>query len=205
MNGPVNGRVYRKFLRDALIFKCGWQSPRGATAAEGRRPRERWGVIRRCRAGAPSIARPERGQSFNWPSNARRSSACARKTTRIHFGTVTQPITLRSMKWLLLFVAIVSEVIATSALKSSQGFTRLVPSILVVSGYGAAFYFLSLTLKSVPVAIAYSLWSGVGIVLVTIAGIVLYRQTLDRPAVIGIVFIVAGVVLLCGFSKAAVH
>jgi small multidrug resistance pump len=109
------------------------------------------------------------------------------------------------MKWLYLFIAIVSEVVATSALKASQGFTRLTPSILVVAGYGAAFYLLSLTLRSIPVGVAYALWSGVGILLVSIAGIVLYRQTLDFPAILGIVLIVAGVVVLCLFSKSAVH
>jgi small multidrug resistance pump len=108
------------------------------------------------------------------------------------------------MKWLLLFIAIVSEVAATSALKASLGFTRFWPSLVVVVGYATAFYFLSLTLKSIPVAVAYALWSGVGILLVTLAGILLYRQTLNVPAVIGIVLIVAGVVILCGFSRVAV-
>jgi len=79
------------------------------------------------------------------------------------------------MKWLCLFVAIISEVIGTSALKASQGFTRLIPSLLVIGGYSTAFYFLSLTLKAIPVGIAYAIWSGVGILLVSIAGFVLYR------------------------------
>lgn len=108
------------------------------------------------------------------------------------------------MKWLLLFVAIVSEVAATSALKAAQGFTRLVPSLIVVIGYAVAFYFLSLTLKSVPVAVAYAIWSGVGILLVTFVGVFLFRQTLDTPAILGIALILAGVVLLCGVSKASV-
>jgi small multidrug resistance pump len=108
------------------------------------------------------------------------------------------------MKWLLLFVAIVSEVAATSALKASQGFTRLVPSLIVVVGYAAAFYFLSLTLKSIPVAVAYAIWSGVGILLVTLVGVFLFRQTLDVPAILGIALILGGVVLLCGVSKASV-
>lgn len=108
------------------------------------------------------------------------------------------------MKWLYLFVAIISEVVGTVALKSSQGFTRLMPSLLVVAGYAAAFYFLSLTLSAIPMGIAYAIWSGVGILLVSLAGYVLYHQTLDLPAVLGIVLIVAGV-LLSLFSKSAAH
>jgi small multidrug resistance pump len=109
------------------------------------------------------------------------------------------------MNWLYLLIAVVSEVIGTSALKSSQGFTRLVPSVIVVAGYASAFYFLSLTLKAIPVGIAYAIWSGVGIVLVSIAGLVLYRQTLDLAAILGISLIVAGVAVLCLLSKSAVH
>ena len=109
------------------------------------------------------------------------------------------------MNWLYLFIAIVSEVVGTSALKASQGFTRLIPSLLVIGGYASAFYFLSLTLKSIPVGVAYAIWSGVGILLVSIAGFVLYRQTLELPAILGIILIVAGVVLLCLFSKSAIH
>ncbi len=108
------------------------------------------------------------------------------------------------MKWFLLLIAVVSEVVGTSALKASQGFTRLVPSLLVIAGYASAFYFLSLTLKSIPIGIAYAIWSGVGIVLVSVAGLVLYRQALDLAAVLGIILIVVGVVLLCLFSKSAV-
>ena len=111
----------------------------------------------------------------------------------------------RPMKWLYLFIAIISEVIGTSALKSSQGFTRLMPSLLVVAGYAAAFYFLSLTLASIPVGVAYAIWSGVGILLVSLAGYLLYHQTLDLPAVLGITLIVAGVVILSLFSKSAAH
>jgi small multidrug resistance pump len=109
------------------------------------------------------------------------------------------------MKWLCLFIAIISEVIGTSALKASQGFTRLIPSLLVIGGYATAFYFLSLTLKAIPVGIAYAIWSGVGILLVSIAGFVLYRQSLDLPAITGISLIVTGVIVLCLFSKSAVH
>ena len=83
------------------------------------------------------------------------------------------------MNWFYLAIAIVSEVLATSALKASEGFTRLYPSLVVVVGYGLAFYFLSLTLRTIPVGIAYAVWSGVGIVLISLAGWVIYDQRLD--------------------------
>jgi small multidrug resistance pump len=109
------------------------------------------------------------------------------------------------MNWLYLFIAIVAEVLATSALKAADGFNRLLPSIVVVVGYGTAFYFLSLTLRSIPVGVAYAIWSGVGVVLVSIAGVVLYKQALDLPALIGIALIVAGVGVMHLFSKAVPH
>ncbi len=102
-------------------------------------------------------------------------------------------------------VAIVAEVIATSALKASAGFTRVWPSVIVVLGYGVAFYGLSLTLQSMPVGVAYAIWSGLGIVLVTAAGYVLYRQSVDLPALAGMALIVAGVAVIQLFSKTAAH
>jgi small multidrug resistance pump len=109
------------------------------------------------------------------------------------------------MNWLYLMVAIIAEVIATSALKATAGFTRLIPSLLVIVGYGTAFYFLSLTLRSIPLGIAYALWSGIGIVLVSIVGWLLYRQHLDLPAIIGIALIISGVLVINLFSKSAGH
>ena len=102
-------------------------------------------------------------------------------------------------------IAIVSEVIATSALKAAEGFTQLVPSIVVVVGYAAAFYFLSLTLRTLPIGIAYAAWSGIGIVLVSLIGWFVYRQPLDTAALIGISLIIAGVVILNFFSKSTAH
>lgn len=99
-------------------------------------------------------------------------------------------------------IAIVAEVVATSALKASAGFTRLWPSCLVVLGYGVAFYCLSLTLKTIPVGVAYAIWSGLGIVLVTAAGWVLYQQRIDWQAAVGMALIVAGVAVIQLFSKA---
>ena len=100
-------------------------------------------------------------------------------------------------------MAIVAEVIATSALKSSAGFTRLWPSVVVVLGYGVAFYGLSLTLQSMSVGVAYAIWSGLGIVLVTVAAFVLYGQRVDLPALAGMALIVAGVAVIQLFSKTA--
>jgi small multidrug resistance pump len=102
-------------------------------------------------------------------------------------------------------LAIVAEVIATSALKASDGFSRLWPSVVTVVGYGVAFYALSLTLRTVPTGIAYAIWSGVGIVLISAVGWVWFRQALDLPAMIGMGLIIAGVVVLNLFSKTAAH
>ena len=101
----------------------------------------------------------------------------------------------------LLLIAIIAEVIATSALKVSDGFTRLLPSIVVVAGYGSAFYFLSLVLKSMPIGVAYAIWSGVGVALITIIGAVFFKQTLDAPAIGGITLIICGVVMINVFSS----
>lgn len=109
------------------------------------------------------------------------------------------------MKFLYLFIAIIAEVFATSALKASEQFSKPIPSIIVVVGYLIAFYFLSLTLKTIPVGIAYALWSGVGIVLVSGAGYFLYKQTLDLPALLGIGLIILGVIVINVFSKSAAH
>jgi small multidrug resistance pump len=105
------------------------------------------------------------------------------------------------MQYLYLTIAIVAEVIATSALKSSEGFTRLWPSVIVAVGYGVSFYFLSLTLKTIPVGIAYAIWSGLGITLVSIIGYFVYKQGLDIPAILGLLLILAGVLVINVFSK----
>ncbi|TKC90089.1 multidrug efflux SMR transporter [Trinickia terrae] len=104
-----------------------------------------------------------------------------------------------------LAIAIVAEVIGTSALRAAEGFSRFWPSLVVVAGYGVAFYCLSLTLKSMPVGIVYAIWSGVGIVLITLVAVVLYRQVPDLAAVAGLGLIVAGVAVLNLFSKMQAH
>ena len=109
------------------------------------------------------------------------------------------------MKWLYLGVAIAAEILATSALKASDGFTRLWPTAGTVTGYVVAFYFLSLTLRELPMGVAYAVWSGVGIVAISLVGLVFFKQTLDLPAVIGIALIVAGVVVMNVFSKSLGH
>lgn len=108
-------------------------------------------------------------------------------------------------QWIFLSVAIVSEVIATSALKSSEGFSRFWPSLIVVAGYAAAFYFLSLTLRTIPIGVAYAIWSGAGVALIALIAWLFFGQTLDFPAVIGLSLIVAGVVVLNTFSKTISH
>ena len=109
------------------------------------------------------------------------------------------------MAYIYLAIAILAEVAATSALKASEEFTRLVPSLVVVVGYGVAFYLLTLVLRSIPVGVTYAIWAGVGIVLVALVGAVLYKQVPDMPAMIGIGLIVAGVVVINVFSKTVGH
>jgi small multidrug resistance pump len=106
---------------------------------------------------------------------------------------------------LILFLAILSEVIATTSLKLSDGFTRLFPSMIVVIGYGASFYLLSISLKVIPIGLAYAIWSGVGIVLTVIAGMIIWRESLDWARVIGIIFILLGILVINLFSKITVH
>ena len=107
--------------------------------------------------------------------------------------------------YLALGIAIVAEVIATTALKASDSCTQLWPSLLAVVGYAIAFYFLTLTLRTVPTGIAYAIWSGLGIVLITIASFLIYRQTIDLAGMLGMGLIIAGVVVLNVFSKSASH
>ena len=109
------------------------------------------------------------------------------------------------MAYMYLALAIVAEVAATSALKASEEFSKLVPSLIVIFGYGVAFYLFTLVLRTVPVGIAYAVWAGLGIVLVAIAGAVLYRQIPDVAAITGMGLIVAGVVIINVFSKTSFH
>lgn len=109
------------------------------------------------------------------------------------------------MHWLILIIAIVFEVIGTAALKSSEGVTRLIPSVIMIISYGAAIFMLSLVLKTIPMGIGYGLWSGVGIILITVVGWYFYQQQLDLAALIGIGFICVGVVIIQVFSKSVTH
>lgn len=109
------------------------------------------------------------------------------------------------MAYLYLAIAIVAEVLATSALKASGEFTKLLPSLIVICGYGVAFYFLTLVLRTLPIGITYAVWAGLGIVLVTVAGALWYHQIPDLPAAIGMGLIVAGVVVINLFSKTIGH
>ncbi|MCB1452684.1 MAG: multidrug efflux SMR transporter [Rhizobiaceae bacterium] len=109
------------------------------------------------------------------------------------------------MNYLYLGIAILFEVVATTALKQTDGFTRLLPSLLAVTGYALAFYFLSLPMRSLPVGIIYALWSGIGMVFIAGIGWVLFHQSVDLAAIIGIALIISGVIVLNLFSKTLVH
>ena len=107
--------------------------------------------------------------------------------------------------YIYLGIAIVTEVVATSALKASEGFSRLGPSLVTILGYAIAFYCLSLTLRTIPVGVAYAIWSGLGIVLISAVGWIWFRQALDLPAMIGLGLIVAGVIVVNAFSRSVAH
>lgn len=109
------------------------------------------------------------------------------------------------MHWLYLTIAIAAEVVATSFLKASAGFTKPGMSLLVLAGYGIAFFFLSLTLKDIPVGVGYAIWSGAGVTLIALIGWLAYGEKLDPPAILGMTLIVAGVAVLNLFSKTAAH
>lgn len=109
------------------------------------------------------------------------------------------------MTYLYLMVAIIAETFATSLLKQSDGFTRLLPTILMAVGYIVAFYALSLALKDIPTGVAYAIWSGVGIVLISAVAWIFQGQKLDLPAMMGMGLIIAGVVVMNVFSKTASH
>ena len=104
-----------------------------------------------------------------------------------------------------LVIAIFAEVVATSALKACESFTRLGPSLLVVTGYVLAFFFLSITVRSVPLGIAYAIWSGLGSALIVLVAWLIFKQPIDAAAILGIALIIAGCVILNVFSKASAH
>jgi small multidrug resistance pump len=110
-----------------------------------------------------------------------------------------------NLNYAYLIIAVMFEVLATTALKSTEGFTRIVPSIVAVAGYAFAFYFLSLPLRTIPVGVVYALWCGAGILFITGISWVYYRQALDMPALIGMGLIVAGVAVINLFSKSIPH
>ncbi|WP_294215304.1 SMR family transporter [uncultured Chryseobacterium sp.] len=107
--------------------------------------------------------------------------------------------------YIYMLLAIICEIIATTFLKKSEGFTRLLPSAITIIGYSVAFYFLSITLRHIPVGITYAIWSGVGIVAITIIGIIAFKQIPDWPAIIGMALIIIGVIIIHLFSKMGTH
>ncbi|MAH73208.1 MAG: hypothetical protein CBC09_03945 [Cellvibrionales bacterium TMED49] len=104
------------------------------------------------------------------------------------------------MAYLSLFIAIIAEVFATSMLKASAEFTKIIPSVFALSGYTCSLYFLTLVLRDIPLGIAYAIWSGAGIALISVVGVVVYKQDLDYPAVVGIILIISGCVIINLFS-----
>ena len=108
-------------------------------------------------------------------------------------------------QFIFLFLAIMLEVVDTSGLKASEQFSKLLPSVITVVAYVCAFYFLGLTLKTLPVGIAYAIWSGVGIVLISVIGLIFFKQSLDLPAILGLGLIIAGVIVINIFSKTVSH
>lgn len=107
--------------------------------------------------------------------------------------------------WLAIAIAIAAEVTATTVLKASNEFTRLWPSLIVVAGYGTAFYFMTISMRVLPVGIMYAIWSGSGMILISILGWLVYRQSLDAPAMIGMGLIITGVIVINVFSKTVGH
>jgi small multidrug resistance pump len=113
--------------------------------------------------------------------------------------------TIMPIHYIYLFIAVAAETIGTSALQASQQFTRLVPSLIVVIGYGFAFYFMGLALKYMPVGIVYAIWSGLGIVFIAAIGFVVFGQKLDLPAIIGLAMILSGILVIHIFSSSSGH
>ena len=105
------------------------------------------------------------------------------------------------MKWFYLLIAIITEVIATSALKETENFSKIIPSIIVIIGYSLTFFFMSLTIREMSLGITYAIWSGMGIFLIALIGYLRYDQVLDTPALIGISLIIIGIIILRIFSK----
>jgi small multidrug resistance pump len=123
----------------------------------------------------------------------------------LRFPLVSQAMSPVMTTYAALVIAIVFEVIGTTFLKQTEQFTRLWPTLISLASYAAAFYLLSIALKTLPVGIAYAIWSGLGIVLVSIIGWVVFRQALDLPAIIGLGFIIAGIIIVNTFSGSVVH
>lgn len=117
-----------------------------------------------------------------------------------HFSLYSSEVNM-NIAYIYLMIAIIAEVIATSALNASNGFTKAVPASITIVGYAIAIYFLAITMKTIPVGITYALWSGAGIVLISLVGFIVFKQHLDAAAVIGLSFMVAGIIIINVFSK----
>lgn len=129
---------------------------------------------------------------------------------RFSYRTVLEkaefPVYARGMtSWIYLLISVLAEASGTAALVASKGFSRPVPTVIMLLSYVGALFFLSLTIRTIPVGVAYAVWCGIGIVLISLIAWLFFGQKLDFPAVLGIAFIVLGVVILNGFSKATLH
>ncbi len=109
------------------------------------------------------------------------------------------------MKWIFLVAAVLFETIATLSLKYSDGFTKIIPSIIVVIGYGCSFYFLSAALKFIPLSVAYAIWSGLGIFTISLISVFIFKQKIDFAGIAGLSLIAAGVIIINAFSKMVAH
>tara|TARA_B100001093_G_scaffold162960_1_gene155340 strand:- start:7290 stop:7679 length:390 start_codon:yes stop_codon:yes gene_type:complete len=127
------------------------------------------------------------------------------KTTGLDCFHISLSVVTTMQQWFYLGLAIVSEVIATASLKSTEGFTKIAPSFVVLIGYGLAFYFLSLTLDTIPIGVVYAVWSGVGVAGITLVSILVFDQKIDIAGFVGIGLIVAGVIVLRLFSESTVE
>lgn len=152
----------------------------------------------RCRSCCPRGDFRECGSRSAWNSKAGQYG-CSFTITEITIGTTYRNARQPLKYWRYLCIAILAEVLATSSLKSSEGFTRLWPWLATIAGYGVAFYFLSLTLKTIPVGVAYAIWSGVGIVVIALIAWLAHGQKLDLAALVGMGLIMTGVILINGF------
>jgi small multidrug resistance pump len=164
------------------------------------------GLSQECPGGQSVTAGRARRPEARIEFDPVRSGVYRRALSQHHPHPRPHPFSTKQLivAYLYLFIAIIAEVIGTSAFKLSEGFTRPLPTLVIFLCYGIAFYLMSLIVQSIPLAIAYAIWSGLGILLITLIAMLAFGQVPDIPALVGMVLIVAGVVLIQGFSRVEV-